>query len=179
MVLFTCFHYSIVSYHIMNIAYSLSSYTLVSFALWKIFFIHNKFVFQMHLLFNSDQAIFNVQYSFWGLEKAACSALQVTRFLRVHRTSRMKKWKQRTAMHVALMVKYGALHLSITDSEWKLPPCDPCSVTHMKCVGDLHLAPGRYFYLVEANTKVSAPVRNFKKAADNCSATAIVIFWSV
>lgn len=102
-------------------------------------------------------------------EKAACSALKVTRLLRVHRNSRIKKWRQRPGTPVALIMKYGAFHLCITDSKWKLLPYDRYAVTHMKCVDDLHLAPSRYLSVLQKQTQRLVLQLIISKEVDNCS----------
>lgn len=143
-ILFTCFHYCTVPYHIMkDIAYSLSSYTLISFVTWKVFFIYNKFIFQIHPFCNCEQTKL-VQNPAWRSDKAVCSPLKVTSFLSVHRTCSMKKWKQKPWVHVTLIMKYSTFHLYTTDSKWKLLPCDHYSVTHTKCADDFSLVPSRY-----------------------------------
>lgn len=116
-----------------------------------------------------EQTTFKVQNPLWMSEKAACLALKVARFLRVHRTSRIKKLRQRHGTPVALIMKYGAFHLYIIDSKWKLLPCDHFSVTHMKCVDDLHLVPSTYLSALQKQTQRLVLQLVASKEVDNCS----------
>lgn len=60
-VLFTCFQYCLVSYHIMKTTTYSLCYTLVSFVPVEVFFVHNKkILFQMHHFCYCEQTIFKV-----------------------------------------------------------------------------------------------------------------------
>lgn len=121
------------------------------------------------ILCHCEQTTFKVQNPFRVSEKAACLSPEVTRFLRGHRTSRIKKRRQRPGTPVALIMKCGAFHLCITDAKWELLPCDCYSVTHMKCVGDLHPVPSRYFSVLQKQTQRLVLHLVVSKKVDNCS----------
>lgn len=174
---FSGFHSGFI--YLLSLLYSLSYHIkrkqLVLFFIYSFPLLPEKY-FSYLLHFSSrcifchcEQTTFKVQISLWISERAACLALEVTRFLRVHRTSRIQKWRQRPGTPVALIMKYSAFHLCITDSKWKLLPCDRYSVTHMKCVDDLHLVLSRYLSVLQKQTRRLVLQLVASKEVDNCS----------
>lgn len=158
-----------------SLFYQIKRTQLVPFLIYSFPLLPEKyFSYMLHfssrcIFCHCEETTFKVQNPSWMSEKAACLALKVTRFLRVHRTSRIQKWRRRPGTPVALIMKYGALHLCITDSKWKLLPRDGYSVTHMKCLDDLHLVPSRYLSVLQKQTQRLVLQLVVSKEVDNCS----------